>query len=70
MKIISNQIRTIQIEGIKFTPSPKGTVVPSSKVTELKGNFFFKHYVANGSFKVSEDKTPAQLKAEAKAEEQ
>jgi hypothetical protein len=67
MIVKSNLIKTIKIEGISFTPSAKGVPVPADKVTALKKNFFFKHYVSSGSFVVTEDKTPAQLKAEADA---
>ncbi len=59
MTVKSNEIRTIKIEGVEFTPSNKGVVVPDGKVTAIKKNFFFKHYVESGSFTVTEEKTAA-----------
>lgn len=57
MTVKSNEIRTIKIEGVEITPDSKGVVIPDGKVTAIKKNFFFKHYVEAGSFTVVEEKT-------------
>ena len=55
MKVISNQIRTITIEGVEFTPNAKGTLVPENKVNDVKSNFFFKALLADGSFTIEQE---------------
>ena len=54
MTVKSNQIRTITIEGVAFTPDVKGVLVPEDKIAKLKDNFFFKHYTDIGAFTVVE----------------
>ncbi|MDD3443223.1 MAG: hypothetical protein PHW89_08165 [Sulfurimonas denitrificans] len=52
MKVVSNEARTITIEGVAFTPDPKGVIVPDEKLEAINDNFFFKHYVSSGSFEI------------------
>ncbi len=53
MKVLSKELRTITIEGVEFTPDSKGVEVPTHKEKAVKSNFFFKHYIRNGSFTVA-----------------
>ena len=55
MIVVSNEPRTITIEGVDFIPTPKGIEIPIGKISKLKDNFFFKHYVSIGSFSVKEE---------------
>lgn len=64
MTVKSNEIRTIKIEGVEFTPDSKGVVIPDGKVTAIKKNFFFKHYVETGAFTVTEEKATTRATAE------
>ena len=57
MKVVSNEARTITIEGVAFTPDPKGVTIPENKREAIRENFFFKHYVEVGAFSVK-DETP------------
>lgn len=60
MTIINNKPRTFKIEGIKFTPSKGGTVVPTEKEKAVKENFFYKKLIELGTFSVkAETKSPA-----------
>ena len=63
MTVKSNEIRTIKIEGVEITPDSKGVVIPDGKVTAIKKNFFFKHYVESGSFTVTEEKATTRATA-------
>lgn len=56
MKVISNEARSITIEGVAFTPDVKGVIIPEAKVAKMKENFFFKHYVKVGAFIIDEPK--------------
>ena len=64
MTVKSNEIRTIKIEGVDFTPAIKGVDVPADKEASLKQNFFFNHYLSIGAFIIVEEK--AQSKAQIK----
>jgi len=66
MTVKSNEIRTIKIEGVEFTPDTKGVVVPADKESAIKDNFFFKHYIDCGSFIVVEEKKTTRKTAETK----
>ncbi len=50
MKVICNQLRTINIEGIEFTPVAGGVTVPDDKIEEVRNSFFYKALVSDGSF--------------------
>ena len=56
MKVKSNELRDIVIEGVVFTPVNGGIAIPEDKKEAIKDNFFFKHYVEVGSFEVIEAK--------------
>lgn len=68
MIIKSNQVRTITIEGVKFTPDVKGVEVPDSKIKALRDNFFFKALVKDGSFSEIKEETKPTAAELAKAE--
>ena len=68
MTVVSNEPRTITIEGVDFTPISKGIEVPEDKVSKLKDNFFFKHYVSVGSFSIKEEEEVKQVKRTSKEE--
>lgn len=55
MKVVSNEARTITIEGVAFTPDPKGVTIPEDKREAIRENFFFKHYVEVGAFSVKDE---------------
>ena len=55
MKVINTMPRSIRIEGIMFTPAKAGVTVPKGKESKVKKDFFFKHYVDEGSFIVKDD---------------
>ena len=56
MKVICNQLRTIHIEGVEFTPIEGGVIVPEDKENAVKNSFFYKALIADGSFVVVEEK--------------
>jgi hypothetical protein len=56
MKVISNELRDIVIEGVTFTPIDGGVPVPTDKIEAVKENFFFRHFVDIKAFEVIEAK--------------
>jgi hypothetical protein len=56
MKVISNELRDIVIEGVNFTPIDGGVIIPDDKIEVIKDNFFFKHYVETKAFEIVEAK--------------
>jgi hypothetical protein len=57
MVVVSNQIRTITIEGVAFAPAEEGTKVPDNKVKDVENSFFFKVLVDDGSFTIKRTET-------------
>ncbi len=56
MKVLSNELRDITIEGVVFTPVNGGIAIPEDKEEAIKDNFFFKHYVETKAFEIVEAK--------------
>ena len=52
MTVINTMARSIKILGVDITPAVKGTLIPKALEADMKEDFFYKHYISTGEFKL------------------